>query len=103
MNYYSNSKDSFSSKATSDEIRLIHIQRDLEASVEGKFIGLSLGETLFQLIILGQSKRASKLRSDFSVPDKRWWWIKIKAFASVKDWPALEKFSKEKKSPIGVN
>lgn len=62
---------------------------------------VSLTDTLYKLIVLGQSKRASKIKSDFKVPDKRYWWIKIKALIQIKDWVSLEKFAKEKKSPIG--
>lgn len=31
----------------------------------------------------------------------RYWWLKIKALAEMGDWEVLEKFSKEKKPPIG--
>jgi len=43
----------------------------------------------------------TRIKSDFKVPDRRFWWIKIKALAYIRDWAGLEKFSKEKKSPIG--
>jgi hypothetical protein len=36
------------------------------------------------------------------VPDKRFYWLKVFALATAKQWDALEKFSKEKKPPIGV-
>jgi hypothetical protein len=51
--------------------------------------------------LLGQAKRVAKIKSDFKVPDRRFWWIKVKALAQLSDWPSLEKFAKEKKSPIG--
>ena len=35
------------------------------------------------------------------VPDKRFYWLKVFALATAKQWEALEKFSKEKKPPIG--
>jgi hypothetical protein len=35
------------------------------------------------------------------VSEKRWYWLKVFALATIKDWAALEKFSKEKKPPIG--
>jgi len=35
------------------------------------------------------------------VSEKRWYWLKVFALATIKDWVALEKFSKEKKPPIG--
>lgn len=37
----------------------------------------------------------------FKVPEKRWYWLKVFALATTRDWEALEKFSKEKRPPIG--
>jgi len=38
---------------------------------------------------------------NFQVSDKRWYWLKAFALATIKDWAALEKFSKEKRPPMG--
>lgn len=35
------------------------------------------------------------------VSEKRWYWLKAFALATVRDWDALEKFSKEKRPPGG--
>ena len=35
------------------------------------------------------------------VPDKRWYWLKTCALATVGNWDALEKFSREKRPPGG--
>jgi hypothetical protein len=32
----------------------------------------------------------------------RYWWIKIHALAETGEWMELEKFSRNKKSPIGM-
>ena len=32
---------------------------------------------------------------------RRYWWLKLRALAEIKDWNELETFSKSKKSPIG--
>lgn len=37
----------------------------------------------------------------FQVSDKRWYWLKTFALATIKDWEALEKFSKERRPPTG--
>merc|ERR1712137_215560 len=67
-----------------------------------KFVGKSVSETLFDLIVLGVSpKQIRKIQETFKVPDNRFWWIKIRALASVKKWDALFQFSEEKKSPVG--
>lgn len=60
-----------------------------------------MSDTIYNLIIQGHIKKATKIKSDFKVPDRRFWWLKIKALAQIKDWVTLEKFAKEKKSPIG--
>jgi hypothetical protein len=63
------------------------------------FSGLSLSDTIYNCILIGD-KSESKLKSDFKVPDKRYWWIKIAAYAKLEKWDKLEKFSKQK-SPVG--
>lgn len=35
------------------------------------------------------------------VSEKRWYWLKVFALATIRDWDALEKFSKEKRPPVG--
>lgn len=45
-----------------------------------------------------------KLRTKFYfyyVVLNRFWWVKIRGLAEVGDYEELEKFSKQKKSPIG--
>ncbi|KAI9083186.1 hypothetical protein K1719_034919 [Acacia pycnantha] len=42
-----------------------------------------------------------RVKTEFKVSEKRWYWLKVFALATIKDWAALEKFSKEKKPPIG--
>ncbi len=60
---------------------------------------MSLSDTIYNCILLGD-KNETKLKSDFKVPDKRYWWIKISALAKLDRWDKLEKFSKTK-SPVG--
>jgi len=101
MRYYSEDKDrSFEVKSTDEHIRLLQIQEQLERETNQVFLELSLSETIFKCLIIGQVSRASKLRSEFRIPDKRFWWIKLKALVKTNDWDGLEKFSKQK-SPIG--
>lgn len=40
----------------------------------------------------------------FQVTEKRWYWLKAFALATIRDWDALEKFSKERKphNPPGL-
>uniref|UniRef100_A0A8C2P306 Vacuolar protein sorting-associated protein 16 homolog n=1 Tax=Capra hircus TaxID=9925 RepID=A0A8C2P306_CAPHI len=94
-------KNEFAAKATEDQMRLLRLQRRLEDELGGRFLDLSLHDTVTTLILSGQNKRAEQLARDFRIPDKRLWWLKLTALADLEDWEELEKFSKSKKSPIG--
>lgn len=98
----SDSKDtSFELKALQEATLLLHVQEALDRDLTESFTGLSLNETLFKLIKLGYTSRAKKLTSDFKIPDKTTWWIRLRALVSKRDWSALEDLSKTRKSPIG--
>jgi len=86
-----------------DAQRLLSLQLAQERELDNKykFTGLSVDQFISRLIAEGFSKRAEKVRNDWKVPDKRWWWVKLKALAEIKDWDGLEAFAKSKKSPIG--
>ncbi|ORX39657.1 Vps16, C-terminal region-domain-containing protein [Kockovaella imperatae] len=94
----------FEAKMTDDAHRLLTLQLtyEKELSSQGlKFAGLSVNQFIYELLLAGVNKRAEKVRADWKVPDKRFWWIKLKALAALKDWDGLEAFAKSKKSPIG--
>ena len=82
-NYYVEAKDVFTSKTTEEQIKLMLLQKELESSLGSNWQGDSLSETLFKLIKLDQSKRVAKIKSDFKIPDKRFYWVKLKAIASI--------------------
>eukprot|EP01124_Arcella_intermedia_P027900 TRINITY_DN5562_c0_g1_i1.p1 TRINITY_DN5562_c0_g1~~TRINITY_DN5562_c0_g1_i1.p1 ORF type:complete len:839 (+),score=197.97 TRINITY_DN5562_c0_g1_i1:291-2519(+) len=90
-------------RLTEDELALYKVQLELEESLGVKFVGSSLTNTLYRAILMGASKRAKKIRADFKVPNKRWWWIKVRALAETGRWEALRSFSNPNKhpSPIG--
>ncbi|KAL0240233.1 hypothetical protein I308_106782 [Cryptococcus tetragattii IND107] len=93
----------FEAKMIEDAQRLLTLQEAYERELahKFKFTGLSVDEFIHKLLIEGFGKRAERVRADWKVPDKRWWWVKLKALAEVKDWDGLEGFAKSKKSPIG--
>jgi hypothetical protein len=73
----------------------------MEAMISNKGLTMpSLTETIRQCIKLGLRKQADKLKTDFKVPEKRFWYVKMKALVEMKDWDGLENWS-GKKSPIG--
>jgi len=90
----------FYAKATEEQIKLLSMQ-DLDALTRGEYARKPLSDVMFQLIVDGNEKKAQKLKTDFKVPDKRYWWLKIKALAVSGRWKELETFCKEKRPPIG--
>uniref|UniRef100_A0A8C2D0H9 Vacuolar protein sorting-associated protein 16 homolog n=1 Tax=Cyprinus carpio TaxID=7962 RepID=A0A8C2D0H9_CYPCA len=98
---YYKAKNDFSAKTTEDEMRLLRFQRKLEEEKDEQLVGFSLQDTMTTLLSVGLHKHAEQLYKDFRVPDKRFWWLKLKALAEKEDWEELEKFGKTKKSPIG--
>ncbi|CAK9781051.1 putative vacuole organization and biogenesis-related protein [Cutaneotrichosporon oleaginosum] len=93
----------FEAKQADDAAKLLALQAQYEKELEFKFafLGLSVSETISRLLVEGLGKRAEHVRSTFKVPDKRFWWIKLKALAATHNWEGLEAFAKSKKSPIG--
>ncbi|KXT17378.1 hypothetical protein AC579_3876 [Pseudocercospora musae] len=82
--------------------KLLRTQEAFEKDlVNARFIGLSVNETLSKLIKTGNIKRSQKVQSEFKVSDKTYWWIRLRALVSRRDWRELEEVSKQRKSPIG--
>lgn len=91
----------YSNQAIDESARLYQIQEVYEKDLPTKFIGLSVNETILDLIRLGYNSRAAKIKSDFKVPEKRFWWLKLRGLVAKRDWGEIEEWSKTKKSPIG--
>lgn len=85
-----------------DEIpKLLKQQEIFEKDFGPGFIGLSINETIFKLIRQGALKRAVKVQSEFRVPDRAFWYLRLRALVAKRDWTELEELAKIKKSPIG--
>ncbi|KIW03814.1 uncharacterized protein PV09_05114 [Verruconis gallopava] len=96
------SKDSTFTKTSLDEIpKLLKLQENLEKDVGPGFVGLPVNTTIYRLIRLGALKRAQKIQSEFKVPERTFWFIRLRALVAKRDWTELEELSKLKKSPIG--
>ncbi|KAI7862783.1 Vps16, C-terminal region-domain-containing protein [Spinellus fusiger] len=87
--------------AVEDASRLLQFQIQLEKDIHQTFVGLSVSETIYKCTTFGQHAKATKLKTDFKAPDKRFWWVKLRALVEMRDWENLEKLAKSKKSPIG--
>ena len=84
-----------------DEARLITRQDELEKKLLNvQLKGLSLVETLETLLVASE-READLLKKEFNMPDKRYYWIKIQAFAKKQSWTQLMEFGRKAHSPIG--
>lgn len=85
-----------------DARKLCKYQSSLQETLLGtSFVGLSLHDTVEKLLENNQIKLADKLRSEYKMPDNRYWWLRILTLAKKSDWAELDRFSKSKKPPVG--
>jgi hypothetical protein len=90
-------------KLVSEASQLLKAQEALDKDLadRAEFLGLSLNETIFRLFRAGYGKRAHKMQSEFKMPEKTYWWVRLRALVAKRDWGELEEIAKAKKSPIG--
>ena len=74
----------FQARSAGEWARLRRAQAELEAETgNAAFLGLSLAATLAQCVRLGNHRAAARLRADFKVSDRRFWWLKARALLLV--------------------
>lgn len=74
-------------KAAAEAALLLKEQLKLERDTgQALFVGLSLADTLTTCFRLGHARAAASLRKTFSVPEARWYWLKLTALAAAHDW-----------------
>ncbi|GAB2222949.1 hypothetical protein Droror1_Dr00017081 [Drosera rotundifolia] len=92
----------FESKAAEEHAKLLRFQHELEVKTkQAIFVDSSISDTIRTCIVIGNHKDALRVKTEFKVSEKRWYWLKVFALATIGDWNGLEKFSKEKRPPIG--
>ena len=89
------------SKLIDEAQKLLKVQNALDTELDALLTGLSVNESIFELIRMGSYKRAQKLQSDFKVPEKAYWWVRLRALVAKRDWNELEEIGKNRRSPIG--
>ncbi|KAF8483136.1 Vps16, C-terminal region-domain-containing protein [Gautieria morchelliformis] len=102
--FFSEDKNrTFEAKMMEESVRLLTFQQQLEkdAPTHGPFVGLSVNDTIKSCIVNGLPKKADKLKSDWKVPDKRFWYLKVQALIEMRDFNTLDVFARSKRSPIG--
>jgi hypothetical protein len=90
-------------KLVTEASQLLKTQEALDKDLadNSEYLGLSLNETVYGLVRAGYSKRAQKIQSEFKMPEKTFWWLRLRALVAKRDWGELEEIAKVKKSPIG--
>lgn len=63
--------------------------------------GQPLHQTVRRLLLAGDVRQAEKMRAEYRMPDRRFWWLRVQTLAEQYRWDELEKFGRAKKSPIG--
>ncbi|KAK8249181.1 vacuolar protein sorting-associated protein [Phyllosticta capitalensis] len=104
----------FTVKALDEAQRLLRLQEAFEKDLGGggggsnasnaggiSVVGLSVNETLYRMVRAGHMKRAAKVQSEFKVPDRTFWWLRLRGLVSARNWHELEELSKARKSAIG--
>lgn len=84
-----------------EQSKLCKLQEQLERDYESTFLGMSITETVHHLLVMGQSSKASKIKTDFKISDRKWTWLKLNAFVARRDWAGLLEFATSRRSPIG--
>ncbi|XP_019850373.1 PREDICTED: vacuolar protein sorting-associated protein 16 homolog [Amphimedon queenslandica] len=92
---------SFHMKVIEDQDRLHREQTQLKEDHKFDTVGLTLFSTIMECVRRSQFKVADNLKKKFAMPDTLFWWAKLRALASVANFEEIERFSKQKKSPIG--
>ncbi|KAL2024702.1 hypothetical protein VTK56DRAFT_6903 [Thermocarpiscus australiensis] len=91
----------FELSALKEATTLLRMQEAFDRDLTDSFTGLSVNQTMFKLIRLGYHGRAKKIQSEFKVPEKVAWWIRLQALVAKRDWNEIEEISRQRKSPIG--
>lgn len=91
----------FHLKATEELHKLSKDQADIERKHSLRVTGLSLFNTILICVKNRHGKLAEQLRKDFKISDSQFWWAKLRGLAHIGDYEELERFSKQRKSPIG--
>ncbi|CAI5530446.1 unnamed protein product, partial [Closterium sp. Naga37s-1] len=119
----------FQAKAVEDSVKLLRFQQQLEAAgvhlaaptttatatgagegmgigeEEGRrrsVVGASVNDTIAACLAAGNHREAQKLKSEFKVPERRYYWLRLQALARLRDWEGLEKLFKERRPLVGL-
>ena len=91
------------SQMLEDAIRLLKLQESYDKDLQPRttFVGMSVNDTLFQLILCDETSKSARLQSTFKIADDTFYHIKLRALVSARRWDDLRQWSGAKKPPIG--
>lgn len=100
---YKRGRSDFHASLCEEAVKLLRTQKQLEQTHTNlqNLAGTSVHDTCARLLAIGEVRAADKLRADFRIPERRYWWLRIRSLAKLEEWGELEKLSRSKKSPIG--
>jgi hypothetical protein len=99
---FKRAKEEFNLSIADENHKLIKYQSGLEDKLGKLHVNLSLHQTVLQLLQDKEVKLAEKLKAEFKVSDRKFFWLKLRAFGSSGQWAELLALAKSKKtSPLG--
>ena len=98
---FKKAKDEPMAVLAEDHYRLLKAQAIIEEKLhKTDVVGLTLHDTLEDLINSDEMKYADKLRQDFKLSDRRYAWLKLKTWSRHHKWDEIKKYGKQKKLPV---
>ena len=84
--------------------RLVGAQENWHKAKEDKvginLVGLSVNETILQLLSQDQQKLAEKVKQEMRMNDRRFAWLRVRSMVQKRQWEDLKKFAKQKRPPL---
>lgn len=101
-NSYEQARCTEEAKLCDDIGRILKLQKNFANQYNNACIkGMSIHDTIVELLRQGDVKEAEKIQNSFKVPKNRFWWMRILVLVEQDNWAELEEFAKRTKSPIG--
>uniref|UniRef100_A0A5S6QR90 Vps16_C domain-containing protein n=1 Tax=Trichuris muris TaxID=70415 RepID=A0A5S6QR90_TRIMR len=101
-NCFTVAKDDFFSTQTTDYLKLLTLQAEMEEKYGEMFIDCSLHETVKRLFLANEAARAEEMQKQFKISDMQFAQWKAEALAQLSKWQELEVWSKSRNFPVGI-
>ena len=98
--YEKHEKDQLFAALTKEQLALTERQKLLARETgDPRMLESSVTQSICRLLLKDNESKAEKLARQFSVSDKKLWYLKLKVRAGQNDWPGVEKLARQKKNP----